>query len=186
MITAFSFLDLAFSEFRVDSSKQNTEPLPISWVLWLIFIRFQDSRKFQCQSHDHMKFLMCYLLSGFKKTARNSQNVTKESPPKASQTQKIVCPPPQNPPPGLCPGPTRGPKRPPWPLAQFEPPQHTTVWLRPWLSSKHCHCVKKYFYDIKLLHANVQCVYIVYAKYQMASVKTLVQVDFSVHALPKH
>ena len=49
-----------------------------------------------------------------------------------------------------------------------------------WLSSKHCHFVKKYFYGNKLLHANVQCVYIVYAKYQMASVKTLVQVDFPV------
>ena len=38
--------------------------------------------------------------------------------------------------------------------------------------------VKKYFYGIKLLHANVQCVYTVYAKYQMASVKVLVQVDY--------
>ena len=54
------------------------------------FIRFQDSRKLQCQSHDRMKFFMCYLLSGLKKTARNSQNVIKESPPKASQTQKTV------------------------------------------------------------------------------------------------
>ena len=92
MITDFYFLDLEFSEFRVDSSKQNTEPLPISWILWLIFICFQDLRKFQYQSHDHMKFLMCYLLSGLKKTARNSQNAIKESPPKASQrqTQKIV------------------------------------------------------------------------------------------------
>ena len=41
---------------------------------------------------------------------------------------------------------------------------------------------QKIFYGIKLLHANVQCVYIVYEKYQMASVKTLVQVDFPVHA----
>ena len=31
-----------------------------------------------------------------------------------------------------------------------------------WLSSKCSHFVKKYFYGIKLLHANVQCVYIVY------------------------
>ena len=45
---------------------------------------------------------------------------------------------------------------------------------------------QKYFYGIKLLHANVQCVYIVYAKYQMASVKTLVQVDFSVYVLSEH
>ena len=45
---------------------------------------------------------------------------------------------------------------------------------------------KKHFYDIKRLHANVQCVYIVYAKYQMASLKTLVQVDFPVHVLSEH
>ena len=52
-------------------------------------------------------------------------------------------------------------------------------------SSKHCHFVKKYFFDIKL-HANVQCVYIVCAKYQMASVKALVQVDFPMHVLSEH
>ena len=51
---------------------------------------------------------------------------------------------------------------------------------------KHCHFVKKYFYGIKLLHANVQCVYIVYAKYQMASVKALAQVDFPAHVLSEH
>ena len=45
---------------------------------------------------------------------------------------------------------------------------------------------KKIFYGIKLLHANVQCVNIVYAKYQMASVKTLVQVDFPVHVPSEH
>ena len=55
--------------------------------------------------------------------------------------------------------------------------------VKKWLSSKCCHFVKKYFYGIKLLHTNVQCVYIVYAKYQMASVKALVQVDFPVHVL---
>ena len=53
--------------------------------------------------------------------------------------------------------------------------------VKKWLSSKHCHFVKQYFYGIKLLHADVQCVYIVYAKYQMASVKALVQADFSLH-----
>ena len=42
---------------------------------------------------------------------------------------------------------------------------------------------QKVFYDIKLLHANVQCIYIVYAKYQMDSVKALVGVDFLVHVL---
>ena len=58
--------------------------------------------------------------------------------------------------------------------------------VKKWLSSKRSHFVKKHFYGIKLLHANVQCVYIVYAKYQMASVKTLVQVDFPVHVLSEH
>ena len=35
-------------------------------------------------------------------------------------------------------------------------------------------------------HADVQCVYTVYAKYQVASVKAPVQADFHVHVLPKH
>ena len=76
-------------------------------------------------------------------------------------------------------------------------PRACTIWaltkpfikkqsVKKWLSSKRCHFAKKYFYGIKLLHANVQCIYIVYAKYQMASVKTLVQVDFPVHALSEH
>ena len=45
---------------------------------------------------------------------------------------------------------------------------------------------KKYFYGIKLLHANVQCVYIVYTKYQDVSVKAVEQVEFPVYALPMH
>ena len=53
-----------------------------------------------------------------------------------------------------------------------------------WLSSKRCHFVKKYFYAIKLLRANVQCVYIVYTNYQDVSVKAVEQVEFPVHALP--
>ena len=53
-----------------------------------------------------------------------------------------------------------------------------------WLSSKRCHFVKKYFYSIKLLHANVQCVYIVCTKYQDVSVKAVEQVEFPVYALP--
>ena len=53
-----------------------------------------------------------------------------------------------------------------------------------WLSSKRCHFVKKYFYAIKLLRANVQYVYIVYTKYQDVSVKAVEQVEFPVHALP--
>ena len=75
-------------------------------------------------------------------------------------------------------------------------PRACTIWalikpslrskVKKWLSSKRCHFVKKYFYGIKLLHANVQCVYIVYAKYQMGSVKTVVQVDFPMHVLSEH
>ena len=53
-----------------------------------------------------------------------------------------------------------------------------------WLSSKRCHFVKKCFYGIKLLRANVQCVYIVYTKYQDVSVKAVEQVEFPVYALP--
>ena len=41
-----------------------------------------------------------------------------------------------------------------------------------------------YFYGIILLRANVQCVYIVYTKYQDVSVKAVEQVEFPVHALP--
>ena len=54
-----------------------------------------------------------------------------------------------------------------------------------WLNSKRCHFVKKYFYGIKLPHANVQCVYIVYTKYQDISVKAVEQVEFPVYVLPK-
>ena len=35
------------------------------------------------------------------------------------------------------------------------------------------------------LHAHAQYIYIVYAKYQKASVKALVQLDFTVYALSK-
>ena len=132
MITDFYFLDLEFSEFRVDSSKQNTQPLPISCILWLIFIRFQDSRKFQCQSDGLMKFLMCYLLSGLKTTARNSQNAIKESPPKASQTQKIVfrrgaCPPPRTPHQGFALDPQGGLSGPLDPSPNLSPPPPSTL-----------------------------------------------------------
>ena len=51
---------------------------------------------------------------------------------------------------------------------------------------KWCNFVKIRLYGIKRLHANVQCVYIVYAKYQMATVKALLQNDFRMHALSKH
>ena len=39
---------------------------------------------------------------------------------------------------------------------------------------------------ITLLHANVQCVYIVYANYQNVSEKAEVQFDFRVYALSMH
>ena len=53
-----------------------------------------------------------------------------------------------------------------------------------WLSSKCCHFVRKYFYGIKLLHANVQCVYIVCTKYQDASIQAVEGVELLVYALP--
>ena len=45
------------------------------------------------------------------------------------------------------------------------------------------HFVRKYFYGIKLPHANVQCVYIVYTKYQDVSVKAVEQAEFPAYAL---
>ena len=45
---------------------------------------------------------------------------------------------------------------------------------------------QKVFLWHQILHANVQCIYIVYAKYQMASVKALVQVEFPVDVLSEH
>ena len=39
---------------------------------------------------------------------------------------------------------------------------------------------------MKLLHVHAQYIFIGYAKYQKASVKALVQVDFPVYALSKH
>ena len=45
---------------------------------------------------------------------------------------------------------------------------------------------QKVFYGIKLLHANVQCAYIVYTKYQDVSVKAVEHVEFPVYALPMH
>ena len=40
------------------------------------------------------------------------------------------------------------------------------------------------FCGIKRLLANVQCVYIVYTKYQDVLVKAVQQVEFPIHALP--
>ena len=47
------------------------------------------------------------------------------------------------------------------------------------------HFAKKYFFCMTPLHAHAQYICIVYAKYQKASVKALVQVDFPVYALFK-
>ena len=49
---------------------------------------------------------------------------------------------------------------------------------------KQPFCWKVFFY-MTPLHAHAQYICIVYAKYQKASVKALVQVDFPVYALSK-
>ena len=51
------------------------------------------------------------------------------------------------------------------------------------LSSHSCQFVKKYFFAIILLHANVQLVYIMLAKYQIVPSKTVVGVDWPVNAI---
>ena len=51
------------------------------------------------------------------------------------------------------------------------------------LSSNSCHFVKNYFFQTKLLHAYVQYVYIVAAKYQIAPSKAVVGVDRPIKAL---
>ena len=57
-------------------------------------------------------------------------------------------------------------------------------------SAKNCQVqndvILSRLYGIKLLHANVQCVYKVDAEYQMDSVKALVQAGLKVHALSEH
>ena len=51
------------------------------------------------------------------------------------------------------------------------------------LSSHKCHFVKTDFFAIKFLHANVQWVYIMYARYEIVPSKTVVGVDRPVNAL---
>ena len=51
------------------------------------------------------------------------------------------------------------------------------------LSSHRCHFVKKYFFAIKFLHANVQWVYSVKAQYVIVPSKIVVGVDRPVNAL---
>ena len=47
-------------------------------------------------------------------------------------------------------------------------------------------CQKKFFFGMTLLHAHAHYICIARAKYQRASVKALVQVDFLMYALSKH
>ena len=56
----------------------------------------------------------------------------------------------------------------------------------PCLSSNSCHFVKNYFFRTKLLHAYVQCVFIEYAKYQIAPSKAVVGVDRPMKAPSMH
>ena len=55
-----------------------------------------------------------------------------------------------------------------------------------WLNSQSCHFVKNKYFGIKLLHTNVQCVFIVKAKYPIVSAKAVVQVDLPAYALSMH
>ena len=56
-------------------------------------------------------------------------------------------------------------------------------------ADKPSHDLRKlwiiFFFCMTTLHAHVQYICIVYAKYQKASVKALVQVDFPLYALSK-
>ena len=54
------------------------------------------------------------------------------------------------------------------------------------LRSNCCHFVKNYFLWTKLLHAYVQCVYIVHSKYQTAPSKAVVRVDWPMKAPYMH
>ena len=51
------------------------------------------------------------------------------------------------------------------------------------LSSHNCHFVELYFFNIKLLHVNVQCACIVKAKYLIALSKAVLAVDLLVYAV---
>ena len=55
-----------------------------------------------------------------------------------------------------------------------------------WLSLISSHFAKVFFFGMTLLHAHAHYIGIVCAKYQKASVKALVQVDFLMYALSKH
>ena len=51
---------------------------------------------------------------------------------------------------------------------------------------KQSLCQKFFFFNMTLLYTHAQYIFIACAKYQKASVKALVQIDFHVYALPKH
>ena len=51
------------------------------------------------------------------------------------------------------------------------------------LSSNSCHLVRNYYFQIKLVHAYVQYVYIVVAKHQIGPSKAVVGVDRPIKAL---
>ena len=51
---------------------------------------------------------------------------------------------------------------------------------------KQSLCQKKIFFGMALLHAYAHYIYIVCAKYQKASVKALVKVDFLMYVLSKN
>ena len=55
-----------------------------------------------------------------------------------------------------------------------------------WLSSQRYHFVKNLYFGIKLLHTNVQYVYIVLEEYQTVSAKAVVQIDLPAYALSVH
>ena len=51
---------------------------------------------------------------------------------------------------------------------------------------KQSLCQKNFFFGMTLLHAHAHYICIVYAKYQKASVKAPIQVDFLMYAQSKH
>ena len=57
--------------------------------------------------------------------------------------------------------------------------------MKKWLSSKGCHFVKKIFFGIKYLHANVQCLSIEYTKYYNVPEIIMGGVEFLIQALFK-
>ena len=128
MITDFYFLDVEFSEFRVDSLKQNTEPLPIPWILWLFFYSFSGFKKISMSiTWSYEIFNVLFII----RTKKDSERFTKcykgESSKGISNTENCF--------------PLGGGKAPRTPHQGFAldpiwapPPQHTKVWIGPWIT----------------------------------------------------